>query len=109
MNLFSVLVLPSITTRSWKEQFGRVLPEAMACQTPVIGSDSGEIPNVIGRAGSVFPEGNITELTKCLHKLFSDKAFYNNLARRGQARAQELYTNEGLARQLHDFFTKINS
>jgi L-malate glycosyltransferase len=109
MNLFSVLVLPSITTRAWKEQFGRVLPEAMACQTPVIGSDSGEIPNVIGRAGLIFPEGDITKLTECLQKLFSDKSFYNNLARQAQARAQQLYTNDGLARQMNDFFTKIIS
>jgi len=107
MSLFSVLVLPSITTRSWKEQFGRVLPEAMACQTPVIGSDSGEIPNVIGNAGLVFPEGNIARLRAAIEKLFSDKAFYNHLARSGQTRAQRLYTNEGLAEQLHEFFTKI--
>src|SRR5690606_10737365 len=44
----SVLVLPSQTIPKWKEQFGRVLVEAMACEVAVVGSDSGEIPNVIG-------------------------------------------------------------
>lgn len=39
-----VLVLPSRTLAHWKEQFGRVLTEAMACAVAVIGSDSGEIP-----------------------------------------------------------------
>ena len=42
----------------WKEQFGHVIIEAMACKVPVIGSDSGEIPHVIGDAGLIFPEGN---------------------------------------------------
>ena len=46
-----VLALPSRTTPTWKEQFGRVLIEAMACGVPVVGSDSGEIPHVIGDAG----------------------------------------------------------
>lgn len=46
-----VLVLPSRTTATWKEQFGRVLVEAMACQTPVIGSDSGEIPMSSAKLG----------------------------------------------------------
>src|SRR6266851_4511324 len=35
------LVLPSLSTRVWKEQFGRVLAEAMACRVPVVGSSSG--------------------------------------------------------------------
>ena len=52
------LVLPSRTQENWMEQFGRVLIEAMACGVPVIGSNSGEIPHVIGDAGLVFPEGD---------------------------------------------------
>ncbi|NEP07058.1 MAG: glycosyltransferase family 4 protein, partial [Okeania sp. SIO4D6] len=74
INLMNTLVLPSETTYKfktltsvgWKEQFGHVLIEAMACQVPVIGSDSGEIPYVIGDAGLVFPEGNVEELRSCL-------------------------------------------
>ncbi|MBU3564472.1 glycosyltransferase [Polynucleobacter sp. MWH-HuK1] len=57
---FDVLVLPSHTDYFWKEQYGRVLVEAMACGTPVAGSLSGAIPVVIGNLGCCFPEGNIT-------------------------------------------------
>ena len=46
MNLIDILVLPSRTTPRWKEQFGRVLTEAMACGDIVIGSNSGEIPRI---------------------------------------------------------------
>jgi len=107
MNLFDTLVLPSITTSSWKEQFGRVLPEAMACQTPVIGSDSGEIPNVIGKAGLVFPEGDVQKLAAAIKKLMSDKSFYNLIARQGAKRAVQLYTNEAIATQMNDFFLSL--
>ena len=58
MNAIDVLVLPSRTTPSWKEQFGRVLIEAHACGVPTIGSSSGAIPDVIENAGLVFPEGD---------------------------------------------------
>jgi len=37
-----LLVLPSRASSYWKEQLGRVLVEAMACEVPVIGSDSGQ-------------------------------------------------------------------
>jgi glycosyltransferase involved in cell wall biosynthesis len=50
-----VLVLPSRSRSNWKEQFGRVLVDAMACGVPVVGSTCGEIPNVIGEAGLIFP------------------------------------------------------
>lgn len=58
-NSMDVFVLPSLTTKIWKEQLGRALIEAMACEVPVIGSSSGAIPEVIGDAGLVFREGTL--------------------------------------------------
>ena len=54
-----VLVLPSHTTPTWKEQFGRVIVEALWCGVPVVGSDSGEIPWLIGldRRRADLPRG----------------------------------------------------
>ena len=83
---FDMLVLPSLTRPNWKEQFGRVLIEAMACGVPVIGSDSGEIPNVIGDAGLIFPEGNIPALRDSIAGLLVDPAAYARYALAGRSR-----------------------
>ncbi|MFN4245992.1 MAG: glycosyltransferase family 4 protein [Brevinematia bacterium] len=67
-NVIDVLVLPSKTTPWWVEQFGRVIIEAHACGTPVIGSTSGEIPFVVNDKRMIFPENDPTELAKILEK-----------------------------------------
>lgn len=101
----SVLVLPSVTTPAWKEQFGHVLIEAMACGVPVIGSDSGAIPDVIGDAGLIVPEGNVDALAAAIQRLASTPALQNDLAARGRARVLAEYTNDAVARR-HAAFWK---
>jgi L-malate glycosyltransferase len=115
INLMNALVLPSETTYQfktltsvgWKEQFGHVLIEAMACQVPVIGSDSGEIPNVIGEAGLIFPEGNASELSDRLAKLMDDRTLAEELGQRGYERAIAHYTNHALAKNLLAFYRDL--
>jgi glycosyltransferase involved in cell wall biosynthesis len=102
-----VLLLPSLTLPNWKEQFGRVLAEAMACETPVIGSSSGEIPYVIGDAGLVFTEGNAQELAACVHRLLDDPELYATLAARGRQRVLEYYTQERIARQTYEVYVEM--
>ncbi len=92
-----VLVLPSLTTPKWKEQFGRVLTEAMACGVPVIGSSSGAIPEVIGDAGLIFPEGNVTALAGCLRNLQQAPALRQELAQRGLVRARSEFAQTVIA------------
>lgn len=102
-----VLVLPSLTRSNWKEQFGRVLAEAMACETPVIGSDSGEIPYVIGDAGLVFQEGNVQEFTACVRRLLDDPQLYAILAQKGRQRVLDNYTQERIAQQTFEVYQEI--
>lgn len=63
---FDLLILPSRTDYFWKEQYGRVLVEAMACGTPVVGSQSGAIPVVIGDPARCFPEGDVAQMAKII-------------------------------------------
>jgi glycosyltransferase involved in cell wall biosynthesis len=90
---FDVLVLPSRTTPTWKEQFGRVIVEALWCGVPVIGSDSGEIPWLIGLTGGglVFPEGDVDALSARLQELRDSPAKRAELAARGRAAVERLF------------------
>jgi glycosyltransferase involved in cell wall biosynthesis len=94
-----VLVLPSRTLSNWKEQFGRVLIEAMACGVAVVGSDSGEIPNVIGNAGLIFAEDNVTALRIHLYNLLQHPDQRKALAEIGRAHVLAHYTQEKIAAQ----------
>lgn len=67
-----VFVLPSLTTLYWTEQFGFVLAEAMACGVPVVGSNSGAIPEVIGDCGIVVGENDSAALAEALRSLAND-------------------------------------
>ena len=58
MSGLDVLALLTRTTKTVREQFGRVIIEAQACGTPVIGSDCGAIPDVVGKGGWIVPERN---------------------------------------------------
>ncbi|MBU0662295.1 glycosyltransferase, partial [Candidatus Micrarchaeota archaeon] len=85
------------TTPHWKEQFGRVLVEAMACGTPVIGSNSGSIPEIIGDAGMVFREGRAKELAKKIAEIKNKKGMRDALISRGKRRAAEVFAWNRLA------------
>ncbi|HEY2120241.1 MAG TPA: glycosyltransferase [Candidatus Acidoferrum sp.] len=104
LNAFDVLVLPSHTTRNWKEQFGRVLIEAMACETAVVGSDSGEIPIVIDKAGLLFPEGDSNVLADQLTRLESDPNYLAQLGLAGRNRVLTNFTHQCVARKTVAFY-----
>lgn len=89
-----VLALPSHTTPTWKEQFGRVIVEALWCGVPVVGSDSGEIPWLIELTGGglVFPEGDDARLAEQLQRLREDPALRTELAARGRAQVERLFS-----------------
>lgn len=107
LNSIDVLVLPSLTCRNWKEQFGRVLIEAMSCETCVVGSDSGEIPNVIGDAGLIFHERDERELAGRLRRLMEDSMFRELLGRRGRERVLEHFTHARIAVKTLSFYSRI--
>ncbi len=117
INLMSTLVLPSettykfktLTSAGWKEQFGHVLIEAMACKVPVIGSNSGEIPHVIGDAGLIFPEGDAKALVDCLLQLMDQPEFAENLGEMGYQKAMVQYTNKALAKEQLEFYKELVS
>jgi len=89
-----VLVVPSRTTPTWKEQFGRVIVEARWCGVPVVGSDSGEIPWLIELTGGglTFPEGEVSALAAVLAKLRQNPSLRRELATTGRAAVERLFS-----------------
>lgn len=62
----SALVLASLTTKAWEEQFGLVLAEAMAAGTPIVACDTGAIPEVLGGQGTLVPAGHWRGIAEAL-------------------------------------------
>lgn len=102
-----ILVVPSQTTKSLREQFGRVIVEAMASGVCVVGSRSGAIPEVIGDAGLLVPEGDADALAHALRQLLHAPALRLNLAQRGRQRVAQNYTWERVAEKTAAFYQQV--
>lgn len=102
-----ILVLPSVTTPVWSEQFGRVLVEAMSVGTVPVGSDSGAIPWVIGECGGVFPEGDSRRLADVLNRLCSDPAVWFRLSCNGRRRIHDTFSWDSVGRTLLAFYRSV--
>ena len=105
--LMDMLVIPTQTTDRIREQFGRVIVEAMASGVPVIGSTCGAIPEVIGDAGLVVPEGDANALAGAMRRLLLDHNLRERLARAGRARVEQRYTWDRVAKETYDLFRRV--
>lgn len=109
MRRMDVLVLPSRTTPMWIEQFGRVLIEAMACETVCVGSDAGEIPHVLGAAGIIFPENDAPALRAHLARLASNPRLRRDLGAAGRRRVLEHFTMQRVAEETVAVYRQLGS
>jgi glycosyltransferase involved in cell wall biosynthesis len=102
-----LLVVPTQTTARIREQFGRVIIEAMASGVPVIGSTCGAIPEVIGDAGLVVPEGDAEALAAAIERLSSSENSRRQLALAGRKRVERDYSWEQVASQMYELFRDV--
>jgi glycosyltransferase involved in cell wall biosynthesis len=75
----------------------------------VVGSDSGEIPNVIGEAGLVYPEGEIDALRERLQGLMDDPDRWMILAQSGCDRARTHYSQSQVAARTVEVYREVLS
>lgn len=107
LNAMDVLAVPSRTTPSWKEQFGRIIVEAFMCGVPVVGSDSGAIPEVVTDSGLIFPEGNVPALTAALNRLLTEAKLSAKLAELARYRALAEFTWQRVAAMRYEVYGEM--
>ncbi len=92
MQKASVVVLPSFAV----EGFGMVLIEALACQTPVIGTNRGGIPEAIsdGIDGLIVPTNDSHALGRAISSILADKKLATRMGHVGAAKVRERFTWE---------------
>ncbi|HVQ37622.1 MAG TPA: glycosyltransferase family 4 protein, partial [Pyrinomonadaceae bacterium] len=100
------LVIPTETTKRIREQFGRVIVEAMASGIPVIGSTCGAIPEVIGDAGLVFPEGDADALASGMRQLLTDEALRGRIVKAGLERVPQ-FSWERVAENTYEMYCQV--
>lgn len=98
----TVAVVPSIY-----EGFGLPAGEAMACGVPVVSTDGGALPEVVGDAGVIVPAKNAQALSAAIEQLLLDPAQRAELARRGRARIIDKFSWDVCAREMVAYYRRV--
>lgn len=94
MNASDLIVVPSISSNIWIEQYGRVAAEAMACGKNVLVSNSGQLPFLVKEYGYIFLENNISSLKNILVEIFSKEEIYTTYSETIQNYAHDNLSTE---------------
>ncbi len=98
----SVAVVPSIY-----EGFGLPAGEAMACGVPVVSTDGGALPEVVGDAGVIVPAKNAAALVEAIDALLQDETRRRQLGEAGRRRILEKFCWQVCARQMTDYYRGV--
>jgi glycosyltransferase involved in cell wall biosynthesis len=79
----------------------------MSCEVPVVGSDSGSIPEVLGNAGELFPEDNVQRLVKRIESLRHSPQKCRELGKIGRERVMTSYSLEVMCEQFGTMYASL--
>lgn len=99
-----IFVLPSKTTKTWEEQYGMVLVEAMASGLPIVAYNSGAISEIIADAGLLVSEGNIGQLSTTINRLIEDRNLRLKLGKMGKERVEKYFDSRKTAKVLENIY-----
>jgi glycosyltransferase involved in cell wall biosynthesis len=104
--LADVFVMPSMTILAWEDQFPFAVVEAMASGLPVVVTESGGMPELVGDVGRTYPQGNYWRLAENLYELLSDDNLRQTLGLRARQRAEEMFDNSKNSLKIYEIFSK---
>jgi len=102
-----IFIMPSKTTKTWEEQYGMVLIEAMASGIPIIAYNSGVILENLGESGILVKKGDVGALTKTILDLKSNKELRTKLGKMGRERAESFFDSRKTAKQFEEIYMNI--
>ncbi|MEZ5570686.1 MAG: glycosyltransferase family 4 protein [Halioglobus sp.] len=98
----AIAIVPSVY-----EGFGLPAGEAMACGVPVVSTDGGALPEVVGDAGVIVPVKNVEALVEAIDSLLQDPQLRDSLGARGKQRIEENFCWRVCARQMTTYYRQV--
>jgi glycosyltransferase involved in cell wall biosynthesis len=92
--------LPSRTTKTWEEQYGMALVEAMATGLPIVTTNCGAIPEIVGNAAVVVREGGVDAMRSAILHLLTNAQEREKLGNKAYERAKARYDHRKCAKDL---------
>jgi len=103
--------VPSRTTPTWEEQFGRVVVESLVRGVPVVATATGELPWVLSvtGGGTLVPGRDPSALAAAIASLRDDPSAARALGREGRAGVLASFTSPVVAAQLGEVLARLSS
>ena len=98
----AIAVVPSVY-----EGFGLPAGEAMACGVPVVSTDGGALPEVVGDAGVTVPARDADAMADAIDALLRDPQRREELGARGRQRILEQFCWDVCAGQMVAYYRQV--
>lgn len=102
-----IFCLPSRSTKTWEEQYGMCLVEAMASGLPIVTTSTGAIPEVCGSSALCAPQRNIQMLQKNLENLIYNQNIREKMSQISRKRAESEFDSQKIAQQVKEIYNKV--
>lgn len=104
LRALDVLCIPSVR----HEGIPQIGLQALACGTPVVGSDCGGIPEIIrdGETGRIFPAGNAEAFAQRLRETLSQQAETARMSQAGRAMVERSHSLDFMLDRLEEIYTR---
>ena len=96
-------------TASLYEGFGLPCAEAMSCGTPVIATEAGALPEIVGKdaAGILVPPEDPVALARAIRQLLADRALRQRMGEMARKRIEQAFSWDGAARMTLEVYKEV--